>query len=414
MDLRVLIVANECPFPPRNGVTIPIANYIILMREQGITVDLALLQPGFSEVTRDIPYVNRVFEVSLYKNKLTSICKELCRQDFYSSVFEVKGGGVLDSIVANKYSAIIYSPLMCCNFAANLKAMLFEKHGVRPIVIAAISDCYSAQLLNDGEWRKFLGIPYPSAKKIVSILRYINVRKIEPRKLQAADYIFVQSRNDFDWLERISSGGLKKSLRVLTNGVDERLFEIQRTEQHAEIINFCFVASLDSDYYKEKLLWLYNTVWKLERKPNLKLYVFGRGLSKADMRFAEIFADPTVVLDENFYEDISDIYRHMDVAFAPIFKSYGYINKVGEALASGMIVIGDYSAFNGIDGFLGGMHGLVAEDDMQFRKAIQFVSQEFYNNCLRELRVQARELANASIRWKSRSDILMEFTRRMN
>ena len=50
-----------------------------------------------------------------------------------------------------------------------------------------------------------------------------------------------------------------------------------------------------------------------------------------------------------FVDNLQDIYIGKTISIAPIFKDYGFINKVAESMASGLIVIGDSSAFNSID-----------------------------------------------------------------
>ena len=47
--------------------------------------------------------------------------------------------------------------------------------------------------------------------------------------------------------------------------------------------------------------------------------------------------------------DIRRIYGEAAALLAPVFKGYGFINKVAEAMAAGTAVVGDPTAFNGME-----------------------------------------------------------------
>jgi glycosyltransferase involved in cell wall biosynthesis len=70
-----------------------------------------------------------------------------------------------------------------------------------------------------------------------------------------------------------------------------------------------------------------------------------------------------------YVEDLATIYARTRVVVAKIDKSYGFINKVAEALVLGIPVVGDRSAFNGLEAAITAGAGFVADnaDDMAAR-----------------------------------------------
>ena len=58
-----------------------------------------------------------------------------------------------------------------------------------------------------------------------------------------------------------------------------------------------------------------------------------------------------------YVESIEDEYARHAILVAPIFKGFGLINKVVEAMAAGCLVVGDKTAFNGIESFKPNLHG---------------------------------------------------------
>jgi glycosyltransferase involved in cell wall biosynthesis len=85
------------------------------------------------------------------------------------------------------------------------------------------------------------------------------------------------------------------------------------------------------------------------------LTIVGRNPSA---RLRACMAEAQGVEHIEFAGDLASVYRHAGVVWSPVFKGFGLINKTLEAMASGLAVVGGAAAFNGIQGFVAGTHGV--------------------------------------------------------
>lgn len=397
--MKALVITTEYPFPPRNGVTIPVANYILLLKELGWVVDLVVI--GGEPPNPRGDQVNKALFLGKQRSVPFAVAKEVLLISPFSCNFSVTPRDWKENHLVKKFDIVLVSPINMVAIGKEVVGYLSAKFRHRPRFIAAISDCYTAELYKAVSGKKLFGISLPSLNR----LRSLYMGKVERALLGAADKVFVQSAKDKDWLKRISCGLIDGQVSILTNGVDEGLFELTiRTGQPAR--RFCFVADFRSNDYRHKLLWLYRNVWANLDISGKELSVVGRGLRRADSAFKEIFMDTTVIIKDQFHDKVSDIYAGMDVLFAPIFKNHGFINKVGEALAGGVVVIGDDSAFNAIEGFVVNTHGLSANTGVEMVALAKRVHNDVA--LFDALKQNGRRLAEKSLRWKSKRAIFNE------
>lgn len=398
--MNVLVVSNTFPFPPRNGLTIPVANYVKILDHLGVEVDLFLAEYNRTSISDSSPF-RQVIQVQAKRNsKVKSFLKEVLLKSPHAANFEVD---YRDRNYLREYDAIIFSPFSICNISIELTKMISELSSKKPKLIAAISDCYTAELFNLGGWLKIFGFKVPDVIKVRSRIRSIFMSRIEPRLLSKVDCIFVQSPNDREWLRILGGNNLANKVEIVTNGVDETLFSIP-ISLNKPATRFCFVADLRTEYYRKKLLWLYENVWLKIDRSKLELCIIGKGISKESIRFSSMLADPSVKYIDQFMPQLSDVYEGFDFAFAPIYKSYGFINKVGEAMASGLVVIGDESAFNAIRSFKNWEHGIIANSAAEFIIAVQYLVDSDNSARVANIKENARGLAIRELRWNNKMD----------
>lgn len=397
--MRVLVISNCNPFPPRDGLTIPIFNYIRLLNNLGCTVDLMIASNDrHNEV--DSSLVDKTFYLGTHRQRIKGVINELTLSKPFAATysFDIKDVSELN---ANKdYKIILCSPFTTIKIGETIKTQI-SNHAQ---LVSAISDCYTAELYNISKHAHHKNFFMSKLTYYISKFRSLLMSFIEPKILASSDFIFVQSSRDKAWLRKLTSSNFAKKVHVMTNGVDGNLFKLS-LEQTNKIPNFCFVADLNVDHYLNNFLWFYRNVW-LHLNQKLTLKVYTKAIKRIETLPEDVKGDDSIIIIDKFVPSLSDIYMNEDIAIAPVFKSYGFINKVGEAMAAGCLVIGDRTAFNAINGFQNGVHGIVANDADSMNKSIKF----FINNPdrLHEIKVNARELAIKSLCWEGKSQMFLD------
>lgn len=398
--MNVLVISPVFPYPARDGLTIPIVNYIKLLKNCGFNIDLAVLSDFDSDNVPEINFdIENIYKLKIRKNKLLSLYKELTMQTIYAASYKVIQNSSFQSMASRRYDFILCSPLSSITAAIFIKRS--SKLNANVKIISAISDCYTAELFNSGECKKYLNLNIPNLTRIISRIRAKFVKHIEPALLGNSNTIFVQSENDKNWLKNIGDDLLNNKTIIFTNGVNDLLFDLPLNSKKVAT-RYGFIADLRSKLYQARLYNLYTQVWCKLNKNGKTLYIYGRGLPKMDPLFKNMLEDESVIFIDDFIEDIRDIYRNLDVTFAPIYKSYGFINKVGEAMASGVAVIGDSTAFNAIEGFQNNIHGIIANSPSEMVLAAEKLASSDNISILDNIKIKARNLSTLHMKWSNK------------
>jgi len=258
--------------------------------------------------------------------------------------------------------------------------------------VAGLNDCITSvfkqsrkQMLLKG------GKPQERLFLFTKWLRSFRAGSLEKRILKHYDLILVQSNRDLENLIKISHGKLESKVMVLPNGVAASLFQNKLACSNKEIL---FVGSLRG--YSRIVEWLLAEVWPSVKSthPDATFHIVGQGASSS-LR-DKIKSQPGVRHTE-YLINIIDVYKNRAVAVSPVFKNYGVINKVIEAMAAGVPVVANKGSFNSIPGFVNGKHGLVANDAMSMVNAINKL---LYSVELRtSIGKQARNLISNHFNW---------------
>jgi len=385
--LRVLVITTENPFPPRNGITIPVFNYIKKL-SNNYEVDLLIISEN---PRKEVDYSLVSKCIFLNEFKLGTVFSELTRR---KGLFELATDTkFIEKIAKSKYEYILASPISVVSIAKEIATLIEKKYFLSSKVIAAISDSYTAVLRKKKEFGNFKD----AIKTIIANFRSLYMGKLESKILCNTYEVLVQSEEDLNWIKRYGNKTL--NIRVLTNGVDRSLLCV-KPDFNKKQLSVLFVATMSSNYYQSKLLWFYNNVWKKLPNNNFSLVIRGKGLPINDQRFHELLNDNSVVYNDLFADSISDIYKEGEILVAPIFKSYGFINKVGEALAAGLIVVGDKSAFNAINNVKHNVNCLVSTNAKEFIVTLSLINQNI--NSFIHLSENAKKLAGKQLMWENK------------
>lgn len=388
MNKKALVITTESPFPPKNGITIPVYNYIRNLH--GIVdVKLLILQEKGQETVQnrknefgvEVFYLN----VSKFNSALTEILGKGACFELFPDETDLKR---LLSVLDSDFDYIFCSPIGTIKIGKEI-----FKYNNNAKLISAISDCYTAVLWNTNDFNSIFSMFH----SVISKFRSLFMSRLERNILSGSDRIFVQSDADKQWLIKRCKVTERNSISIVTNCVSERLFDVRVSFDNENKKEFLFVATFTSDYYRNKLVWFYKYVWKnIDRSQSL-LVIRGKGLNGLGGVIQDILNDDSVKYIDQFESDICNVYSGSQFLIAPIFKSYGFINKVGEALASGLVVIGDDTAFNAISGVEHKKNCLIANNSEGFIKAIEECLYDL--DLCRKISSNAQNLARSEFKW---------------
>lgn len=390
--MKALCLLSENPCPPRNGITIPTYNHLKILKDLGYDLNVLILE----EVNDELKLLANARKINLeYSSKIERVLDEIrFKKAYYDNVFNFSQLTVEELNV----DVIYYSPISFGYVVSLLLEHIQKITGSKPRVIASISDCYTSVLRTSLSTTKGF-----SFKPVVSFFRSYLISHHEAKALSCADSILVQTQKDKDWLLKI--GVDKNKVYVTPNGVSESLFNVS-VRNYTDLV---FVGNFRSNYYIDKLDWFVNNVFSDVRKRfnNCTLHVYTSGVRNS--RLESIVNCDGVIVHYDFVDDISDVYRDKFVCVAPIFKSYGFINKVAEALGAGLVVVGDSSAFNGMD-VQSGIEAFIVESDLEFyNKLCELLESK---DKFDFIRMNARKYAMKNFSWQSRKELLNNATKK--
>lgn len=393
--MRVLFITTHPPFPPIDGVRIPEANHLLALREEH-QVDCLLLKCqmmpySHADVDATALEVEELYEVCMSPmGTKRSILREFFkREPFY-------GRWIFSEVLPSQLLENDYDLIWCGTApAVAIMAKPEMRKQLRAVLyVAGLSDIHSLVISMDAKSAaKSSSLIFRYVKNPILALRSIFLKRAESKMLGQYDLCTMQTVREEEWVRSMGVGLTSRSL-VLPNGVNQQLFDLPVERTDPQI----FFVGLLTGMYRERVQWFFNGAWPLIRKrfPYAKASVIGKGASVE----LEAFFQKNGVDYFPFVESLEDIYRERTVMVAPIFKGYGIINKVLEAMASGCLVVGDRTAFNGIEGFENGVHGIIAETAEEFaEKVCQCLESDDY---LKDVRSHGRELIRSQFSWATR------------
>jgi glycosyltransferase involved in cell wall biosynthesis len=393
--MKILFVTSVPLLPTNDGIRIPAANHFYALA-QGFDVDLLVLDPDChpaeaSELEATQSLVTRSAVVSVKRvHKQKAIFRELIHAEPFFGAFEFSEA-LPGWALSEAYDCVWCATAPAAGIFALARTRL--NFNVNRFV-AGLSDMHSLVVLRQAtEASKSGSIYYKTITRAKLWLRSRILLRSEGAMLNRFDLVTMQTQKEFEWVQRHFGGVAQKSL-ILSNGVSPTLFDVPIERKTPSLL---FVGALHG-VYGQRLQWFIQNVWPSVRcrHSGASLHVVGKGAS-SELR--AIFEKETIVY-KSYVESIEDEYARHAILIAPIFKGFGLINKVVEAMAAGCLVIGDVTAFNGIESFVSDRHGRVANDVESFiEQALSVLKSEDF--CQNE-RFRARYLINEKFNWITR------------
>lgn len=358
MRERLLVVVDQLPHPPRNGITLPLCHLLtILSRTHEIQIVL-LRDPGQTLAPADRVQNEQLFGPLLEatvrrESRATRVAAELRGRGMYQHGWRAEDVRGLASLDASwRDAAVFVSPISAL---AKWVAVRHRLPELMPrTLVAAINDCTTAEYR--WRWRSPQLSPWARLRALSHWLRSPLVARAEARLLAHADHVLVQTEADREALSTLVGASTAARCSLAPNGVRPDLFAVAADGGSGNEV--LFVAELSGEY-ATTTYWLLERVWPNVRNavPDARLTVVGRGATAA-LRQRMAVASTLGVTYIEFAADLAPLQARSRVVWSPLWKGFGLINKTLEAMASARAVVGGRAAFNGIDGFVDGKHGI--------------------------------------------------------
>jgi glycosyltransferase involved in cell wall biosynthesis len=385
----ILFVVDQLPYPPRNGITLPTYNYLIILKRQ---FNIKLIYLCDQNIDNDLLYKNELIFGSIIKvhikrhTKLLRILKELCCVDMYQHGYYAQA----TQLDFSAYAFLVVSPM---SSVAKLGNML-DLPNFPPFKIAAVNDCTTSEYIHRDHDGFDNLLNYLKAKS--HFIRSYLIRKIEYKLLKKFDLILLQTERDKHLFSKYVSSKLEPRILISPNGVNPSLMTLV-TDSHEAQKTVLFIAELSGEY-ASTATWIVTKLWpRILEKTNVKLLIVGKGASE---NLLSLFKSQPNITHFNFVEDILDCYRAADIVLSPVFKGFGLINKTIEGMAAGLPVVGGEAAFNGIANFKQNIHGISCSPYSveQFSQAITYLVEKPED--AKKIGSRARSLIQEQFSWE--------------
>lgn len=358
---RILFLVDELPAPPRNGVTNTAYHHLAALRKEHEVSLLWLRPPGVARREEQLE-LNRTLVENLWVLDLPAVTKGRAAWEEISGHVPYFAAAPLDadlcrSCFANYDCDVLWAEtIRPWSYASAIERCLPVDRPRKKV--AAISDCLTALLRSLG--RHVFTRRWPLRTRATNAVQWVrswHAARMESKILASADHILVQTPVDRSWIGRISAGALAGKTHVVSNGVNPALLA---GSLPAEAAVFGHVGQLSAPLYVSTIAWILDDVLPAvqARCPRTEFSFLSASLPASISR--RIINRPDVRYTP-FLEDIRDFYRQVPVLIVRSGKNFGLITRTLEAMAAGVVVIGDQGAFNGITRFVDGIHGFIAE-----------------------------------------------------
>ena len=409
MPERLLVVADQLPYPPRNGATLPLVNYL---DQLGRTHELRLLL--LRDVDRPFDAAERadnerrfgpLLEATvLRRGRVRRIVDELRGRGMYQHGWRAADTQALSALAEQepgwRTAPVLATPLSALARWQAVRAALPGWQPRRTVVV--VHDCTAAEYR--WRWRSPQAGMLGRVKAWSHWLRAPRVALAEAALLSAADRVLVQTEADREAMRCLVGPDTASRTALAPNGVRSGLFDLVAGLSPAPRV--LFVADLSGEY-GPVAEWLCRAVWPRVRAavPGARLTVVGRGAGPALRR---CLAGTPCAEHFEFAADLAPLYVRSRVVWSPLWKGFGLINKTLEAMAAARPVVGGLAAFNGIAGFVDGVHGRgLSRPDPH---AMADATAELLRDASRAAAMgeAARELVREAFRWERTSERLRE------
>lgn len=394
--LKILVVSNTFPIPPRNGVEIPIAGFMECLSEKN---DIMFALVGEKE----------------------NLAKEEERIRSSPGCFK---GGVTFQIQRRRKIILALNELslqqpayfrcqLCTHQArTELPIEKVDILWISPVELAGLSEalrrhiCPGAKLVlgtNDAiyyaHYERMLALlhgrePF-SCRSVLRCIRIPFIMANEAKYLKRFDAVHVQTELEKKRLDMILGRSKVPIIIVAQNGIKEDLLKLAYNGFQSNRI--LLMANMDTNH-RRYALWFIEQVWPLIIKQNRRARLRLAG-KRATGRTAVMFNKIPGLEQVGFVQDLADAFDDVALSVVPVFKTSGVINRIIDCMSAGVPTIGFSSTYNHLNGFMDGVHGVVSRNATDMAVQINRFLRD--DKGLRQISKQARKFVSHRFTWSA-------------
>lgn len=356
--MRIAFLSSGSPFPPDNGVRIPLYHSIRAMSDAGHRICLLCFEnPGelhcIDRMKDSLPGVDVKVVPYRMKGRLRLLATAILQRRpalMFLDRFRSKPYSLaLRELLAQFKPDIVHFDLLPMT-------QYLDKFPSNIATVASINDSLAFELES-----RILDKNNSAFRRRLLRLQLRAARRFESRTLGRFDTVHVVSKADARYLTSLSP---QIKCKVIPNGVADPIFSLGlRNRGNKSLV---FVAHLTGGNLDAINAFL-DRVWLRNKKElaGAKLRIFGRLGTDGESLVKRVEKLDGVSL-EGYVENIESAYCDAGISIVPINKSSGLVNKAAEGMAAGHAVVGYESAFAGLDCARIGENVVGVKDDAQF------------------------------------------------
>lgn len=354
--MRIMLVCNKYPFPPRDGGSLATFNMLKGLVEAGNVVDLLAMNTSKHYIAGNksdgIPGLNIVRKV--FVNNAVTISG--LAYNFLFSSLPYNAARIKNKLfrqaLAEMLNAADYDVVQLEGLYLALYAGLIKKHSKAGII-------YRAHNVEHLIWQKHSNREKNLLKRWYLRSLCSRIRNFEQDFINVYDLLVPISGID---LELLNSMGNKKPSVVVPFGMynDDDTTRINNTSEDYSLL---YIGALDWMPNVDALVWFVKEVWlQVKRRyPELKFFVAGRNAAAGLEKY--LLQNGVYFLGE--VENTGDFLSKKGIVVVPLFSGSGIRVKIIEAMFAGKPVIATSVSAKGIS-VENEKHILLADDAGEF------------------------------------------------
>ncbi len=322
--MRILIIANKIPYPPKDGgsiATLTLARHFSYLGHQ---VDLLAMNTNkhyfpIDELPKDLSSQIRfigvdtpapISPVAALKNLLFSD-KAYIAERFYTEDFRLKLEHLLKE---SNYDIIQLEGSYLGQYMPSIRSGNAAKVAMRAHNLEF--EIWQRTAKNAGLLKRFY---FSNLAK--------RIKKLEVQQLNEFDAIIPITERDARSLKQL---GCKKPMHVTPTGMDINSLTIETSKM--EFPSVFHIGALDWPPNQEGLLWFFQKVWPLvlQKQPNLKFYLAGRN---APDKMKNLRVKNLIFVGE--VDSAVDFMNSKAIGIVPLLSGSGMRIKIVEGMALG-------------------------------------------------------------------------------
>jgi polysaccharide biosynthesis protein PslH len=346
---KILVLSPSIPYPPTDGGRIRIYNLIKYLAEKNEITLIAFYQEN--DELKHIPVLKE-----FCKNIYPVLCWSRQIKNLLSKSFFLRAYGVnrlmqdcVNKVVQNQSFDVIQAESLCMS---QYLPKIFK--GIK------VLDAPDVQTIR---YKMFADVKKDRLNKIIALLKWRIVRKIERNVGKKVDMILTMSSFDHDVFKKIIK---RDCIYITPNGVDANYFKASLNSERFGA-NLLFIGMMNYLPNIDAMLYFCREIFPIIKRyiKDVKLSIIGKNPPPEILQLEEI--DNVEV--GGYYVDVRPCYDKCSAFIVPLRSGSGTRLKILEALSMGSPVISTSIGCQGIE-VTNGTDIIVIDKPEEFAKEV--------------------------------------------